>query len=120
MKAFWFTVALFLILLGCVFLNARFLRRTSEELIGYADQLTEVADREKTVTALERCWDDTRTWISLTVSFQELDHFGELVAQLRWAHDTKNETELIRYRSLLIDAAEELSRTEQFSIENLF
>ena len=120
MKAFWVSLALFLILLGCVFFNARFLRRTSEELIGYAEQLTDTADREETVAALEACWEDARPWVSLTIAFDETEHFGELVAQLRWAHDTKNETELLRYRSLLTDAAEELSRRERFSLENLF
>ena len=120
MKAFWISILLFALLLGGIFVNARFIHRTSDTLTEYAEELSESSCRAQTLEELEAFWEKRRPLISLTVGFRELDHFGEVIAQLRWAHDLGDETEFLRYRSLLLDAITELSRTEQFSVENLF
>ena len=45
---------------------------------------------------------------------------SELLLSLRASSETQNEQDFELYRKIAIDAADELSRLERFSIENLF
>ncbi|MBE6546915.1 MAG: DUF4363 family protein [Ruminococcaceae bacterium] len=120
MKAFWASLLLFGILLGGILCNARYLHRTADYLEKTAQALAQADSRDETLGELERFWEKNQTIISLTVGFRELDRFGEIIVQLRWAHDAENESEFERYRLLLADVTEEIIRSEEFSIKNLF
>ena len=120
MKAVWISLVLFCLLLGGTALNVWYIHKTAAHFYEAAEALSVPEDREATLTELENFWERQEPLISLTVSFRELDHFGEIIVQLRWAQELGDEAEFLRYRALLVDAVEELIRTEQFSVENLF
>lgn len=120
MKAVWTCVILLIALLLGVFGNARFIHQSEELLISAAEALKNEEQREAVLDDLESFWEEKRPWFSLSVSFRELDHFGEILSHLRWAHDESNESEFEKHRRLLEDVIEEITRTEQWSVENIF
>ena len=56
---------------------------------------------------------------SLSVSFREIDYLGETLLALSAACENRDEVEFERYRALLIDALDGVSRLEQLSIVNI-
>ena len=120
MKAFWISLILFALLLMATAGNALYIRRVTDRIYAITESLSIPEARADSLAELETLWKKQEPWIGLTVGFRELDHFGELIVQLRWAQDTQNEAELLRYRALLRDAIKELRRAEEFSVENLF
>lgn len=120
MRAAWFCVILFLALLLCIGLNAHYIRKQASFLTQTAELLQEEENRPTALAELEAFWQKHRNWIGLSVGFREMDHFGEVLTNLRWAYDTGDEQEFRRYRLLFLDAIEEISRTERFSVRNLF
>lgn len=120
MKAVWISLILFALLLIGTVLNVWYIHQTADHFYKAAEDLAIPEMRDATLSELEAFWERQEPLISLTVSFRELDHFGEIIAQLRWAQEIGDDAEFSRYRALLIDAVEELMRTEKFSVENLF
>ena len=120
MKAFIISLLLFLLLIGCIILNTVFLNRSADHFRALAMAIETPENRRESLEELAATWEKQKKWIGLTVSFRELDHFGEIITQLHWAYEQKNEQEFQKYRSLFLDAIEEITRTERFSIENLF
>ena len=120
MKVFWISLVLFLLLLAGIFWNAHYVRESSEHLTELAEELTEPDEREDTLSELEEFWEKNKNLFGLSVGFRELDHFGEVLVELRWAHDHSLEAEFQKYRALLLDAIEEISRTEKISVGNIF
>ena len=105
--------------MGVISLNAFCLWHTAQTLSDYTEQLASADGRAPLLEELEAFWQKNRSWIALSVSFRELDHVSELIVQLRWANEIGDDAEFLRYRLLLQEAIEELSRTERLSIENL-
>ena len=120
MKAVWACVILLVALLLGVWGNARYIHQSAEWLTNMATKLTKEENRDILLDELETFWEEKRPWFSLSVGFRELDHFAEILSHLRWAHDKKNESEFEKHRRLLEDAIKEITRTEQWSIENIF
>lgn len=120
MKVFWISCALFLALLAGIFWNARYIRTSEAYLKEAVEKLQAVEGRVERLCELEHFWKKHRDLFGLSVGFRELDHFEELLVELRWAHDQGLEAEFQRCRALLLDAIEEISRNEQISVGNIF
>ena len=120
MHAVWICAALCLLLIFGVCFNAYYIGNQAKFLTQAAEQMQQKEERETLLTETERFWEKHRAWFGLSVGFRELDHFGEVLTNLRWAHDAGNDPEFERYRLLLIDAIEEISRTERLALETIF
>ena len=120
MKVFWVSLVLFLVLLAGIFWNAHYVRESTEHLTDLAEELKESEKREDTLSGLEEFWEKNKNLFGLSVGFRELDHFGEVLVELRWAHDHGLEAEFQKYRALLLDAIEEIERNERISVGNIF
>lgn len=120
MKAFWISLILFVLLLAGIFWNAHYIRENEKYLTELVTSLEISEDREERICELEEFWEKHKKLFGLSVGFRELDHFGEVLAELRWAHDHSFEAEFQKYRSLLLDAIEEITRNEKISIGNIF
>ena len=120
MKVFWVSCVLFLVLLAGIFWNARYIRTSEAYLRETVEAMGTVEGRGERLSELEEFWKKHRDLFGLSVGFRELDHFEELLVELRWAHDGGLESEFQRCRALLLDAIEEISRNEQISVGNIF
>ena len=120
MKVFWISLALFVALLAGLFWNAHYIHESSRYLSERTEALKEIEGREETLSEIETYWKKHRDLFGLSVGFRELDHFGEVLCELRWAHDYGREEDFQRYRALLLDTIEEISRNEQISVGNIF
>ena len=120
MKVFWISLVLFLVLLAGIFWNAHYVRESTEHLTDLVEELKEPDEREETLTELEGFWEKNKNLFGLSVGFRELDHFGEVLVELRWAHDFGREEDFQKNRALLLDAIEEIERNERISVGNIF
>ena len=120
MKVFWISLALFGLLLASIFWNVHYIHQSEHYLTEIVTALDSPDGREERLCELEAFWEKHRDFFGLSVGFRELDHFGEVLVELRWAHDFASEVEFQRQRALLLDAIEEISRNEQVSVGNIF
>ena len=120
MKVFWISLVLFLLLLAGIFWNVHYIHKNEKYLTEIVTSLEDSEEREERLCELESFWEKHRDLFGLSVSFRELDHFGEVLVELRWAHDFGREAEFQKHRSLLLDAIEEITRNEKISLGNIF
>ena len=121
MKAWIASLCLFLVLIAIIVANAIYVHRVTDHLQAVARELR--FEDEKTAADLDELsayWDHHRTFIALSIGYRELDHVCETILYLRAAYDTKSASDFEAYRRLLSDTADEISRLERFSVENLF
>ena len=120
MKTFWISLGLFFLLLAGIFWNVHYIHKSEATLSDLVESLEDTEGREETLCELESFWEKHRNFFGLSVGFRELDHFGEVLVELRWAHDFSSEAEFHHYRALLFDAIEEITRNEKISVGNIF
>ena len=120
MKVFWISLTLFFLLLTAIFWNIHYIHENEQYLTELVTSLEEVEGREEKLDELESFWEKHRDFFGLSVSFREIDHFGEVLVELRWAHDFSLEAEFQKYRAMLLDAIEEITRNEKISLGNIF
>lgn len=121
MKAWIASLCLFAVLIGIIVGNAIYVHRVTDHLKEVAYELRFDAENTvHTLDALSAYWNRHRTFIALSIGYRELDHVCETILYLRAAYDTKNASDFEAYRRLLSDTADEISRLERFSVENLF
>lgn len=121
MKAWIVSLCLFILLIGIIIGNAVYVHRVADHLCSTLHALHfEDAKTAATLEELDAYWQRHHPFISLSISYRELDHVSETMISLRAAYDTQNVSDFEGYRQLLLDAADELSRLERFSVENLF
>ena len=117
---FWVSLTLFLVLLAGIFWNIHYIHKSEAYLTDLVNSLEDTEGREEKLCELEAFWKKHRDRFGLSVGFRELDHFGEVLQELRWAHDFSSEAEFQKYRALLSDAIEEITRNEKLSLGNIF
>ena len=120
MRAAWICVLLLILIISCTTLNAFYIHRQSELLSDLANKLQDSDEREATLSQLQSAWNKHQTRFSLSIGFRELDHFNEILVGLQWANESKNEQEFQRYRLLLLNAIEDLTRAERLHVKNIF
>ena len=121
MKSIFITSTVFILLCTAMVLNYNYINNTAEELTALANSL-DLSDKEeceKTVLEIKEKWERSTDIFSLSVSFREIDYLGEVLISLSHYCKVGNEGEFERYRQLLLDAIEGVSRLERFSIINI-
>lgn len=121
MKAFIVSLCLFLLLVILIAANAVYVHRVTahveESLSALSFEDTATAEQ---LGALDAYWETHRPLLALSIGYRELDRMGELLLSLHADYDQKSAADFERDRRLAADTAAELSRHEQFSLENLF
>ena len=121
MKTLFITVAVFILLCTAMTLNYRYINDTAEELTALTSSLdiTNKEDCEAKVIKIKEKWEKSTDIFSLSVSFREIDYLGEVLISLSHYCEEGNAGEFERYRLLLLDAIEGVSRLERFSVLNI-
>ena len=121
MKTLFITATVFILLCVSMFLNYRYINNTVEELTDLTNSL-DIGNKEeceKKVLQIKEKWEKSTPIFSLSVSFREIDYLGEVLISLSHYCETSNESEFERYRLLLLDAIDGVSRLERFSVINI-
>lgn len=119
MRSLIISIVLFLVLLSLTVINVGFIRGSAEYITECAERMADPSGREDILSELEDFWSRKHDIIGLTVPYTQLDHLSEVLVCVRCAHEAGDENEFQKYRALLVDAAEGISRTERFSIGNI-
>ena len=120
MKAFWISLILFSLLLVGIFWNAHYVRESESYLTELVVSLGDAEEREESMDELEEFWEKNKKLFGLSVGFRDIDRVSEIITSLRWAQDYGLEAEFQKYRTLLLDAIEEITRNEKLSLGNIF
>ena len=121
MKAWIASLCLFVILIAVIIANAIYIHRVAEHIRSEAAAFS--FEDPQTAEQLERLsfyWEHHRPLVALSLGYRDLDHVCETMISLRAAYDARSASDFEIYRRLLLDTADEISRLERFSVENLF
>ena len=119
MRSVVISLFLFALLVFLTAVNVKFIGDSEKYIVSLAEEMANESGREDALSSLEDFWNRRKDIIGLTVSYTQLDRMSEMLVCARCAYDAKNEHEFQKYRALIIDAAEGISRTEKFSIGNI-
>ena len=121
MRALVISVVIFALLCAVIAANLAYINDVTEELRYKAARLDIKDERALDLIAeIEDKWKKSEAIFSLSVSYKELDFFGETLISLREAYKVGEKFEFERHKALLIDAIDGMSRLERFSIINIF
>ena len=122
MRTLIITLSLFLVLCVGMSINFVYINSVTQELTTLTEKLDVSSPSEcnDTIKEIRDLWEKSIPLFSLSVSFREIDYLGETLLALSAACENRDEVEFERYRALLIDALDGVSRLEQFSIVNIF
>ena len=121
MRTIIITVAAFLLLCALMIINHSYIKSTSSELVRLTESLdfSEKEASRSTLEEIDKTWQRSLVIFSLTVSFREIDHLGEVLLSLTHSLDGASETDFELYRALLLDAIDGVARLENFSVTNI-
>lgn len=121
MKAWIVSLCLLALLFGLIALNTSYVHRVADHICREAEALTigDVPSDER-LSSLEKYWEKHRPLVALSIAHRELDRLSEALIALRAAYDAGADADFTIQRQLVINAASELSRLEEISVENLF
>lgn len=121
MKTLFITATVFLLLCIALFLNYKYINNTVEELTDLTNSLdiTNKKECEETLLKITEKWEKSTDIFSLSVSFREIDYLGEVLISLSHYCKVGNESEFEKYKELLLDAIDGVSRLERFSVINI-
>jgi len=120
MRAFWFSLVLLNLLLLLIVFNFVYIRQITDELSVIGSRFAREGATAEQIQALTDQWHHYRPYLSFSVNYRELDHMEELMASLALYHNTDNTVEFRRTCILIADAASDIARLEQWSVENIF
>ena len=120
MKAFWISLALFLLVIGAVIANAAYISYISDRLEEYSKSIQYNKSPADLIEELQDFWDKHRKFIGLSMETPEIDSVEKTILSLKLSYEEGQEFEFERCRLLLAKASREIKRLETFSIENIF
>ena len=121
MKTLIITSTAFILLCVAIVLNYGYINNTANELSALVSALdfSDIEECKKGVANIQEKWERSYDIFSLRVSFREIDYLGETLISLSHYCEEGNESEFEKYRKLLLDAIEGVSRLEKFSVMNI-
>ena len=120
MKAFWFSVVLFIIIVGAVVGNSFYVSFLSDSLDRYTKEIENSESPAALINELQDFWNTNRKFAGLSIETPELDSVGRIIVSLRLAYEEGSEFEFKHSLLMLSEASREISRLERLSLENLF
>ena len=120
MKALWASVILFLVMLGIILGNAAYIHYCSDHLRTLIKQLNASPSKGDALSLMDAFWKRNRGIVELSVGSRGTDSITETLNCLRWAYETDNKAEFLKYTIILENKIEEMERAEFFSVDSLF
>lgn len=119
MRSFIITSLLFMAVLCIIFFNGNYIKSSAEYIVECVDEANFESDPIASIENLEKFWEENHAKVGLSVGYKELDRMSDLIIDLRTYFELGNSAEVKRVRILITETADEISRLERFSLENL-
>ena len=121
MKGFIITLILFALMLGIIMLNFYFVDKSVNDMQKRVEDLQPIpcAENALIIDELDKNWDKFNIWLSLSVSYEEIEELTNMIDATKAANETNDIEQFKIHVNLLLNAIEEIGRLEKFSIKNI-
>ena len=119
MRSFIITALLFFLMCGGIFINNGYINQSAEYIRECVSDENFESDPEAAIKELDDFWKKNHSVVGLSVGYKELDRISDLIIDLKTYFELGNSSEVFRIRAMIDECADELSRLERFSLENL-
>ena len=116
MRSLKISLILFAVLLICITVNSIYIHQCTERLL----VLTEEVSLGASTDTLEDFWRTNKKFIGLSISETQLDNISRLIVSVGCHQKSGQDKELKESLALLADAAQNMRRYEELSVENIF
>ena len=115
------TSILFITLLFIVCINLFYVNNVVSGMKNEITSLKPIPCEENTIIIkqLKSSWKKNSTWISLSVSYEDIEELTDMIASLESYNATNDINQFKLYYELLLNSIEEIGRLEKISIKNL-
>ncbi len=119
MKAFIAGAVTLSLLIGIIITNAFLICSKTDNILAEIDDLAKTAgDADPTQLCL--LWEESRSWIALTVHRENVDDIDDTLCQLTLEIESENDIGFLRQKTKLRQIVERLRKTESFSLSRIF
>ena len=116
MRSLKISLILFAILLICITVNSIYIHYCTQRLLELTDEVAHGASTDSLVAF----WETNRKFIGLSISETQLDNISRLIVSVGCHQKSGQDEELKESLALLTDAAQNMRRYEELSVENIF
>lgn len=118
MRSLIITLILFLSMCGLIVMNNLYINQCADCIVSLVEEEFERAP-EKAIEKLDSFWQKNHAIVGLSVGYKELDKMSDLILDFKTYFELGIDSEVKRVRILIVETADEISRLEKISIENL-
>lgn len=128
MRSFVVSILIIAVIIAVSLLNSGYVESKSRELLETANslpssvkelRLCDRAETEEKINALERKWKECSPKIDLTVPYPESEKLTLALINMKIFFESESYDLFLSSRALFLDAAEKLSKIENYSFENI-
>ena len=121
MRSFIFSIVLFAVMLTGIVCNAVAVNRLCDDMLADLDTLPGFIESGNTayVNAMHIRWERAHSWLSLSVSYIEMNHVRDALAALHAHCETGTDSDYALAREQLQLAIEEVRRFELLAWDNV-
>ena len=120
MKAFIISLILTIILVIAVIANAIYISRITEQMKSLVTEICRGSSRDKAFEELNNIWAHNKSFFTISVGFDEIDHVTEYVTRLGFAIEEHDDIGIRRNCALLENFLSDVTRHESISLLNIF
>ncbi len=121
MRGFIITTVLFSLLLVMIFINVHFTEELIENMKNDIALLSTLpcSENEQIIDKLMKNWEKKSIWLSLSVSYDDIEELTDIMDAVSVTNSTENITQFQTNVELLLNEIDEIGRLEKFSIKNI-
>ncbi len=121
MKTFYTSIALFILMIAFILINASYINRTVNELTEITHALPSPinSNYDTCINDLKEFWEQNYTAISFSVCMNDLNKISDSISQLKAYSTNQNEQDFEATRKILINAINNMCRLEKISWDSI-
>ncbi len=121
MRGFIITAILFSIMIIVIISNTFLMNEATHNMKEAIESLEKIPcqENEVIIEQLANNWKKTSIWISLSVSYDNIEEITDMISSLGAANATSNVEQFQIHISLLLNSIDEMGRLEKISIKNI-
>lgn len=120
MRSVAVSAVLFAIVFLLIIFNGIFIKRTLVDIETIAEKIaSSPKDAKADSEDLKKIWDKCRTFVELSVEYNQISRMDELLISLEYAVGAKDEKESARLCDLIIELCHEISSHQKLSLQGI-
>ena len=121
MRGFIITAILFSIMIILIISNMLIMEETTSNMKEAIEILEKnpCQENEIIIEKLANDWQKTSVWISLSISYDNIEEITDMISSLQASNRTNNVEQFQIHISLLLNSIDEMGRLEKISIKNI-